>query len=88
MDSTPNLKNEELIKHETIENTPFTIITVEGKSFGALGKYRITEGFDTADKVKKELDIKNLTWNRIAQIILILNNSKIDINNIVKEEKL
>jgi len=63
--------NKELIEREEIENSPFTIITVEGKSFGVMGKYRLTEEGKDKDEVRKEL--KEITWNRIIQVMMILD---------------
>lgn len=69
---TDNLKssNEELIKREEIEDTPFMVITTEGKSFGVMGRWRITEDKENEWQVKDEL--KKMTWNRITQVILLL----------------
>jgi len=63
--------NKELIEREEIENSPFTIITVEGKSFGVMGKYRLTEEGKDKDEVRKELE--EITWNRIIQVMMILD---------------
>lgn len=63
--------NEELVKRETVEETPFTIISVEDKKhFGVMGEYRITEERETKEEVKKE--VEEITWNRIVQVIMIL----------------
>ena len=64
-------QNEELITRTEVENSPFTIIGMEGQYFGSMGKYRITERYDSLEEVKGELS--KITWNRICQIILILN---------------
>lgn len=66
--------NSELIKREGIENSPFTIITIDGKSFGSMGQYRITETKDTVKEIKDELE--KITWDRIVQVVLILNETK------------
>jgi hypothetical protein len=62
--------SKELIKREEIENTPFTIVTVNKESFGAMGEYRITEPRETAEEVREEL--KEINWNRIVQVMMIL----------------
>lgn len=62
---------EELIQKKEIENTPFTIVTTDGKSFGTLGMYKITEDRETPEDVEKELT--EISWNRITQIVLLLN---------------
>lgn len=63
--------NKELIKREEVENSPFTIITVNKESFGTMGEYRITDTHKTVEAVRKEL--KKITWNRIVQVMMILN---------------
>ena len=60
----------ELIKREDIPNSPFEVITTDGKSFGVMGKFRITEE-GTKAQIKKEL--KEITWNRIIQVIMLLS---------------
>jgi hypothetical protein len=73
-DKKKSSKNTELVKRDSIKDTPFEIITIEGKSFGAMGDYRITEEKKTAKEVEKELS--KITWNRIIQIIMILDEVK------------
>ncbi len=77
-------KNEELIKRDSIKDSPFEVITKEGKSFGVMGNYRLTEESNDAESVKSELE--KITWNRIIQVVMILNELKEKLNN-KKEEK-
>jgi hypothetical protein len=70
---------EELIKRKEVKNSPFTVITHEGQSFGVMGEYRVTEKMDSAKAVEKE--VTKITWNRIVQVMMILN----DLNN--KQQK-
>lgn len=65
----------ELIERENINNTPFTIITMEGYSFGVLGEYRITEKNNSKEEIRKELE--EITWNRIVQVLMILINKNL-----------
>lgn len=46
-------QNEELIHVEQIPNTPFSTVTVEEGTFIAIGRYRLTDYFET------ELDAVN-----------------------------
>ncbi len=62
--------NKELISRKEVDGTPFVIVTTEGKSFGVLGKYRITEPRKSKKEVEKEL--KEITWNRIIQVTMLL----------------
>jgi hypothetical protein len=66
-------ENTELIERFELENSPFTIITTDEGSFGAMGKYRITEPGEKSD-IEKELN--EITWNRIVQVMLILIETK------------
>lgn len=72
---------EELIKREEIKNTPFQVITVKGESFGVMGDYRLTEKGNSVKAVKE--DLKKITWNRLVQVIMILD----EVKNKIKEEK-
>ena len=62
---------EELIERYTIKDSPFEVITKNGESWGAMGQYRLTEVGNDRKKVKKELE--KITWNRIIQVTMILN---------------
>jgi len=74
----------ETIKREEIKDSPFHVITIEGQSFGVMGDYRLTEKSNSARKVKEEL--KKITWNRIVQVIMLLDEVKSKINNKIKKE--
>jgi len=69
-----NSGKEELVKREKIKDSPFEIITQQGKSFGIMGDYRVTEQYEKKSEVKKELS--KITWNRIVQVIMILEEVK------------
>jgi len=77
-------KNEEIIKRLSIEDSPFEVITKDGASFGVMGNYRLTSKSTSAESVKSELE--KITWNRIIQVVMILNELKEKIN-IKKEDK-
>ncbi|AXH76860.1 MAG: hypothetical protein [Microviridae sp.] len=66
-----NEQGEELVQREEIENTPFVMITINNESFGTFGKYRITEMYHT--KAQCKIELKSITWNRIIQIMSLLN---------------
>jgi len=65
--------NKELIQRKEVKNTPFTIIskTDTNEHFAVMGDYRITEVYDSQNKVEKE--VKKITWNRIIQVMMIVN---------------
>jgi vacuolar-type H+-ATPase subunit F/Vma7 len=47
---------------------------MEGYHFGVMGDYRITEKSNSKKEIKKQLE--NITWNRIIQVVMILNEVK------------
>ena len=71
----------ETIKREDVKDSPFTIITIEGKSFGAMGEYRLTEEGNIKD-IRKQL--KTITWNRVIQVVMLLDEMK---NNLKTNKK-
>lgn len=74
----------ETIKREEIKDSPFHVITIEGESFGVMGDYRLTEKANNAREIKKQLS--KITWNRIVQVIMLLDEVKTKINNKIKKE--
>ncbi len=71
-------RNEELVKRKDIKDTPFEVITINEKSFGTMGQFRLTENLDSVKEVEKEL--KKITWNRLIQVIMILEELKLNMN--------
>ena len=60
-------KKNSLIDIEVLENTPFGVVTIEGKSFGVIGQNRITEEYEDVEKLKE--DLKKIDWNKITNVI-------------------
>ena len=73
--------NEELINFTEVENTPFTVISKEEQHIVMLGKYRVSETFESKDEAIK--DANSITWNRITQLITVM----LRLNEEVKELK-
>jgi hypothetical protein len=73
-------KNTELVKRKEIKDTPFTVIslTEQNEHFAVLGDYRVTEVYDNPQTAEKE--VKKVTWNRLIQVILILQEKFKDDN--------
>jgi hypothetical protein len=71
----------ETIKREDVKDSPFTIITVDEGSFGVMGEYRLTE-VGNIKEIRKQL--KTITWNRIVQVIMLLDEMK---NNLKTNKK-
>ena len=66
LSNTTDSKNS-LIDIEALDNTPFGIITIEGKSFGVIGQNRITEEYEDVEMLKE--DLVKIDWNKITNVI-------------------
>jgi hypothetical protein len=63
-----------MIERWPIPESPFTVISIEDKHFGVMGEYRITEEGKSRGEIEDEL--KCITWNRIIQVMMILDEIK------------
>jgi hypothetical protein len=72
------------IKRVEIPDSPFHVITIDGESFGVMGDYRLTEKSASETEVRKELS--KITWNRIVQVVMLLEEVRTKINNKIKEQ--
>jgi len=76
--NTPQLTSYEIIKRDRIEGTPFEIVTTEQGSFGAFGKYRLTE-FMEFDQVQDRILCKD--WEILFSVMIaLINHSKTETN--------
>lgn len=66
----------QLVQQWQIENTPFMAIKMDGKFFISLGKYRITEPYETLEELIQEEEPQHLNWNRIVQVIYTIIESQ------------
>ena len=66
-------KGEELLEKIDIDNSPFQVVSTDGgKSyFGVMGQYRLTEPYESKEECIKE--VSEINWNRVIQVILLLN---------------
>lgn len=69
-----NTTDKEHLNFKQIENTPFTIISEEEKVFAVMGKYRLTENYNSAEECEKA--VTEITWNRLIQVISIMINEQ------------
>lgn len=74
VEKADNRESSEIISRDKIKHSPFEIISMEGYHFGVMGDYRITEKSNSKKEIKKQLE--NITWNRIIQVVMILNEVK------------
>ncbi len=69
-------KSEELIEYNPLDGTPFTVASMMDtdsdivRHYVLFGKYRLTEGFETAEEAKA--DAESMTWNRIMEVMSVV----------------
>lgn len=63
-------KGTETVKRTELEDTPFIIVSMDGKHFGSMGNYKVTDFYDDFEKAKKAT--LKMTWSRVVQVCLIL----------------
>ena len=73
---------EELIERIEIEGSPFTLVKIDREIFIGMGQYRLTEVFNIDEKSVEELvaETEKISWNRLIQVIMILQESKFNLN--------
>lgn len=82
-------KPSSLIDYEQLEGTPFLIVSMEQENsnkkehFGAIGKVRITEMYETKEKAIEET--VEITWDRIVQVMTVIIEEKDRIKKILDE---
>ena len=64
-------KTEELVKRTDIVDSPFVVVTTEEGSFVTMGKYRLTEPFESEEEAI--INGSEITWNRIIQVLMLIN---------------
>lgn len=72
------------ITRKEIKDSPFHVITIDGESFGVMGDYRLTEKSADESEVIKELE--KFTWNRIVQVVMLLEEVRTKLNNKINEK--
>ena len=76
--------NEELIKKDALEGTPFHVVTIGDESFGVMGEYRLTEKKSDRAEIIEELEV--ITWNRLVQVMMIMNEVKEKLTNKINKK--
>lgn len=78
-------ENTELVKKIEMEDTPFTIVELEGRFFGTMGNYRLTEQFDSFEECEEVM--KEFSWNRVIQVMMLLVDKlkDTDLEKLIKE---
>lgn len=75
----------ELIERHHIPDSPFMVITntEDGLSYGVMGKYRMTELYNSKEECIEEMS--KITWNRIIQVIICLNHDQQSKNELINK---
>lgn len=66
-------QSSQLIERETLDGTPFEIVTTEEGTFVALGSYRLTE-FMSKEDAKEKIQKKH--WDLIISVNLALGHAQ------------
>lgn len=61
---------EQLMQYHQVESTPFTIIKHEKGHTVMIGKYRLSEDYETAKEAME--DAKRMDWDRIMQVMGVM----------------
>ena len=69
-----NTTDKENLNFKQIKNTPFTIVSEDEKVFAVMGKYRLTENYNSAEECEKA--VTEITWNRLVQVMSIMINEQ------------
>ena len=75
---------EELVKRTELKDSPFTVVETDGKIFGTIGNYRVTEECESVEQCAEEC--LEINWNRILQVVMILQEKQVEISNLIKGE--
>jgi hypothetical protein len=70
MNSIEINETNELVKKTELPETPFTIVEIDGKYFGAMGQYRLTEIWDEYETAQAELMM--MSWNNILKVVMVV----------------
>ena len=71
------------ITHEQIDGTPFTVVGQDGKFWGAVAKYRVTDTHDSKFTVIKEL--KTVNWDNIVKLVAVMLMQNKEIEKMFKD---
>ncbi len=82
-----SVENTELVERIEVENTPFTIVKIDGEYFGTMGEYRLTEKFNTLEECEEA--VSKFSWNRVIQVMMLLVDKlkAVDLEELIKDKK-
>lgn len=78
-----NTTDKQVSTFKPLQGTPFTLVSDEGKVYGVMGKYRLTEAFESEEEA--EIQVKAITWDRLVQVFSIMINEQEKIKQLNEE---
>lgn len=78
-----DIADKQVSTFKPLERTPFTLVSDEGKVYGVMRKYRLTEGFESEEEAEKQ--VKAITWDRLVQVFSIMINEQDKIKQLNEE---
>ena len=73
-----NEKNTKLVEFKQVKETPFTLAKQNEEWYILLGKYRLSEGYETEKEGEKEA--KKICWKKIMQVISVIITEEKELN--------
>ena len=73
-----NKKNTKLVEFKQVKETPFTLAKQNEEWYILLGKYRLSEGYETEKEAEKEA--KRVCWNKIMQVNSVIITEEKQLN--------
>ena len=73
-----NEKNTKLVEFKQVKETPFTLAKQNEEWYILLGKYRLSEGYETEKEAEKEA--KRVCWNKIMQVMSVIITEEKQLN--------
>lgn len=70
-----NSNSEHLVQREPIKGTPFVLTNIGDGWFVTLGKYRVTENYETMEGAGTKVDVKN--WEFLNNVIGVVTRETI-----------
>ncbi len=73
-------KGTSILEKVNIPDSPFIIVEENGKFYGLLGKYRLTEECETREEAVKETT--KMTWDNLIKMMIVIQDMEIEINKL------
>lgn len=78
-----NEESTELREERRIENTPFTAVKLEEKWFLTMGKYRMTDTYESLEELMQEEQLHSTNWNLLTNMLAAM---QVELGRVITEE--